>query len=277
MLPVVGDFAGLSADFTPSGDLIPIPEHYIPKSLLEWGQEPSCFEVLLSENPDNSRQIVTVLPETGCAIDNMDTLKNEQNIEPLNLETTTEDEACPAPRVAVVRDVSTAPATDKVCLEATFWDPTSFEEDMFHRTRVLVTLQHDKEDGPSTFKLANPVRIIMERFVTSKSTKGTIADGGGLDGQRVSKWLGPYLRKRHSFAEKPSNLAPRSPAPNDMGTRIMFPGNISLTCGTRSDAKDSSFFLEICHVSEELDQTVRMWFQEANEKPTTVESWIDRS
>ena len=49
-LPLGGDFAGLAATFNPGdGTFIPIPEHLIPESLLEWGQEPKCLEVLVSE------------------------------------------------------------------------------------------------------------------------------------------------------------------------------------------------------------------------------------
>jgi len=73
---VGGDYAGLSATFDAHGKLIPIQEHWIPESLLEWGQAPWCLEVLVSEDVDaTTRQTVTILPETGCAVDNLETIK----------------------------------------------------------------------------------------------------------------------------------------------------------------------------------------------------------
>lgn len=46
-----GDFAGLAATFNPGdGDFIPIPDYLIPDGLKEWGQEPKCLEVLVSED-----------------------------------------------------------------------------------------------------------------------------------------------------------------------------------------------------------------------------------
>ena len=46
-----GDYAGLSATFSAiTGELIPVPEYLVPKVLLEWGQGPSCLEVIVSED-----------------------------------------------------------------------------------------------------------------------------------------------------------------------------------------------------------------------------------
>ena len=74
-----GDFAGLKATFSASGKFLPIPEYLVPAELLEWGQEPSSLEVLVSEEAKGKeweRQIISVLPAIGCAIDNLETQKS---------------------------------------------------------------------------------------------------------------------------------------------------------------------------------------------------------
>jgi hypothetical protein len=97
-----GDYAGLSATFSSSssdinkgvGELIPVPEHLVPESMIEWGDIPTYLEVLSSEDiitldhdPNNDeekeqkimeRTVITVLPEVGCGIDNLETTKKEE-------------------------------------------------------------------------------------------------------------------------------------------------------------------------------------------------------
>jgi len=91
-----GEFAGQSATFSSiSGELIPVPEHYVPKSMVEWGQIPSCFEVIVSEEKASSdtdgaedsagvaglnQWTVQVMPEVGCGLDNLDTMKTQKYI-----------------------------------------------------------------------------------------------------------------------------------------------------------------------------------------------------
>jgi hypothetical protein len=91
-----GDFAGLAATFHPgTGEFIPLPEHLIPPSLIEWGQEPKCLELLVSEDliehdygddddddeATMKRVTTTVLPDTGCAVDNLETIKAVDEID----------------------------------------------------------------------------------------------------------------------------------------------------------------------------------------------------
>ena len=46
-----GDYAGHHATFSQvDGSLIPVPEHYVPDSLIEWGMIPTAFEVITSED-----------------------------------------------------------------------------------------------------------------------------------------------------------------------------------------------------------------------------------
>ena len=94
-----GDYAGLAATFSSkSGELISVPQHLIPSSMIEWGDIPSCLEVLTSEDYDTKddddelkvqpshppppllRTMITVLPEVGCGIDNLEVIKTSETL-----------------------------------------------------------------------------------------------------------------------------------------------------------------------------------------------------
>ena len=67
-----GDFAGHSASFDSlSGSLIPVPEYLLPESMIEWGQVPSSWEVLTSEDWKDDcdlaleRNVAKVVPEVA--------------------------------------------------------------------------------------------------------------------------------------------------------------------------------------------------------------------
>ena len=85
---VGGDYAGLLATFSSkTGELISVPEHLVPASMLEWGDIPSSLEILTSEDwlsssnddcndaKEMERTTITVLPEVGCGIDNLEVIK----------------------------------------------------------------------------------------------------------------------------------------------------------------------------------------------------------
>ena len=90
-----GDYAGHSATFSSiDGALIPVPNHYVPEAMVEWGQVPNGLECIVSEDlveaeneNDNDakqvweRNVVTIMPEVGCGLDNLDdTMKKESAI-----------------------------------------------------------------------------------------------------------------------------------------------------------------------------------------------------
>ena len=46
-----GDYAGLHATFSSdTGELVPIPQHLVPRSMIEWGDIPNSFDTLVSED-----------------------------------------------------------------------------------------------------------------------------------------------------------------------------------------------------------------------------------
>ncbi len=212
-----GDYAGQSATFSPmTGKLIPVPEHFVPDSMVEWGQIPSCLEVIVSEdflttdddttsNDDNNsiavsntcsidRCTVQVMPEVGCGLDNLDTMKNKESM-------------IHAGTVTVVNanefqiHVGSVYIPEKYRIECIFTnihvhqnDGEGKEENDENnndfnfvkktRTRVGVNLL------PSMLKIKSPIDIVKEKKTSDLSSKGTIADGGGLDARTVTKLVG---------------------------------------------------------------------------------------
>ena len=95
---VGGDYAGLLATFSSkTGELISVPEHLVPASMLEWGDIPSSLEILTSEDwlsssnddcndaKEMERTTITVLPEVGCGIDNLEVIKKIEKLSKLKL------------------------------------------------------------------------------------------------------------------------------------------------------------------------------------------------
>lgn len=256
-----GDFAGLSAEFSAStGKLIPIPEHWVPQSLLEWGQAPSALEILVSEDGD-ARQIVTIFPETGCGVDNLETIKSEERLDK-NWSKRSAETSDRSIRVSAVRDTAMTNDTSRLKLEAIFHDKNALGSDEGdHRVRMSVILQDVHDDaGMRCLELQDPVRVALERQVSPKSTHGTIADGGGLDGQRVSRMMGPRLRKLHSFAAEDVEQTPD----DGLMTSLRLPGNLTLSYG---GGENNEFVVEMKHGSSQCLQVARVAFSKHEESP----------
>lgn len=223
-----GDFAGLSANFSPDGALIPVPEYLIPKDLLEWGEHPSCLEVLVSEaeaSPTEwSRQTISVLPAVGCGVDNLDTEKKESLLEVQALRVTDD---------IVSFDVEHEGEKKGRRAETIF--SVSIGDD--HRLRLILDISSSSETG---FTIESPITITLERKVSEISSGGAIADGGGLTGSRVTELMGPHLKVSAPFCnEKPLEMHPE-------GVKILnLPGNV--TIATSEDSKESPWMLDILH------------------------------
>jgi len=191
-----GDFAGLAATFSPiDGSLIDIPIHLIPEAMLEWGQEPKCLEILVSEDFANNQELqrttLTVLPETGCGIDNLDTQKSKDTIELSSADNSDN-------KNVIALQYSTTSRDDNLRME------TIFGIDDTYRMRVVLDLIPNDE----VFAIQSPMLVTKERRTSMTSTSGTRADGGGLDGRTVSQLLGDELRRTPTFAEEtPSQVS----------------------------------------------------------------------
>ncbi|GKY98777.1 hypothetical protein MPSEU_000833900 [Mayamaea pseudoterrestris] len=220
-IPFGGDYCGLLATFTVNGSLIPLPENWIPKELFEWGQVPSALEVLVSEESaatsgDDAtkdtftRLVTTILPATGCAVDNQEVVKSSEQFKIVSrLET---DKM----RALILEDANadTTIKSGRHLLEVSF----ALVDDE-HRVRItipistLIHMETRKETGdgstnesaqsPLPPQLIDPISICLERQVSKTSTHGTIANGGGLDGQKVARVRGPWLSSQMEFASQP--------------------------------------------------------------------------
>ncbi len=250
-----GDYAGHSATFSPStGKLIPVPEYYVPDSMVEWGQVPSCFEVIVSEDfvdsstslllhdsspspspsaeEDNSgsnttsrnnismdRCTVQIMPEVGCGLDNLDTMKVKESI-PMS--------TCTYTQIQIPRKAEDdADGADDVQIGSVFIPDKSRLECIFTTIHKLVddnnnhNNNHNKidEEGdgdvnhitfrtrvgvnffPSKLQIKSPMDIVQETKTSNDSSKGSIADGGGLDSRRVFNLMQSPLDVNKPFSE----------------------------------------------------------------------------
>lgn len=250
-----GDFAGKAATFNPAdGTLIEIPDYLIPKALTEWGQAPKCLDVLVSEDIDEeslARSTITVLPDTGCSIDNLETVKVADDI-----------------------DLSTlwGEGSNVVALQYSTSDEELRVETIFgmekgYRMRVAIDLVPHN----TVFAIQSPMALVLERRTSASSSGGTIADGGGLDGRTVSILLGERLRKSATFAEQ----EPLEECYESEGIQfVSLPGNVSIAYGWLAD---DEWVLQVGHILEgtKTRRVVSRQFSMAGEGELTldVESW----
>ncbi len=230
---VGGDYAGLSATFsTTTGELIPVPEYLVPKVLLEWGQGPSCLEVICSENVEQpqhmsmTRTTVSVVPDVGCGVDNLDTMKSQDEIDMHQIKSF--DNTIVALEYTLPNKMTRH--------ETTFW----LQQDQ-QRVRVMVDIQDNQ--------VKSPVTIVLEQQTSKQSTRGTIADGGGLDGRTVSRLLGD-LAKGKPFAEQSPISWEHDRHDDESMTFLNLPGNVTIAYGFQTEPA----ILEVGHV---VDSTTR--------------------
>ena len=229
-----GDFAGLAATFNPGdGSFIPIPDYLIPDALKEWGQEPKCLEVLVSEdvvhNNDNddddndddgpmmTRVTTTILPDVGCGVDNLETviakdeidlesqwrsgdnimISNNINMAALNnYDNTSNDDD--DNDVEDIIGLQYPIGDDELRLETIFG--LDDDDGLVSRIRVAIDVIPSHEN----FAIQTPMVITLERRTSSISSGGTISNGGGLDGRTVSMLLGEQLRSSKTFVDEPT-------------------------------------------------------------------------
>jgi hypothetical protein len=291
-LPVGGDFAGLSSTFdAASGRLIPIPERLVPKALLDWDMSPSALEILVSEDIADSvwnRQTLTILPEAGCGSENLMTMK-------------TVEQAGGSTGGSIWSSKDDADASETDCwslcypyavgnqqrlrVETCFGLALGEDEADQYRSRLVVDLlvpvpvvQRDDEKTSLQLELVNPVRLCLERQISTHSSGGTVADGG-LDGKRVFRWLGSILssKKMQAFAEDDTSGTVWRPTTDSSSSArddmLHLPGNLTLSF--------SGMQLEMGQVYPEsgLRQVVRQTFRDGGDgtiATNSITSWLEK-
>ena len=212
-----GDFAGHSATFDArTGILIRVPDYLVPESLIEWGQIPSCLETITSENlkvdDDNSilfveRSTVSIMPEVGCGVDNLDTTKKkstlffDDNFSSSSNSVNDENEQWSISsfhQTVYTGSRSSKDTKKKIEFETSFmhtFDQSKIDnvnnerENRRHRIRFEMIID-PCECGLKKWRNFGPVTIDSERKTSQISTNGDIAKGGGLDGRTVTRLIG---------------------------------------------------------------------------------------
>jgi len=138
------------------------------------------------------RNVVTIMPEVGCGLDNLDTMKNQQSIP--NVNTISIDGL-----VKVNVGIATAFLTDakrrvecifvvqedgKDTSDGDYDDNTAISvSTSTTRYRISINLHENNQ-------LRSPIDMTKERKTSDDSSKGTIAKGGGLDSRTVARLIG---------------------------------------------------------------------------------------
>lgn len=266
-----GDYCGLSATFSATdGKLIRVPSHLVPESMLEWGQVPACLEVIVSEHLDDdedekpntaavvlNRQTVTIYPEVGCGVDNLETSKKEES-HVLQHGEPSSSLGGEASAIGLSYDlVPPGSRKNDNSGRQTTTTTTTRTETVFagfrkhHRLRVLIDLLRQ---SPCSWEIQSPIVVVMEHQTSSVSSGGTIADGGGLDGQTVARLMGEYLRAgQNNFAEQDA-LPLDATTPTDLQS-LSLPGNITVSYGAETE-KEDSFVLQVAYQPEQGEPQV---------------------
>ena len=200
-----GDFAGLTAKFSSeSGKIIPVPDHLVPESMLEWGDVPSYLETLASEHEIDvgmERVFITVLPEVGCGIDNLEATTQVQS---LKLDET-RMEIHGSGKLATV---DTLKSTDRIELETIFqiYAGRTLDGDegiISPSRRIRISITADLK----RMNLSSDISMQVERRLSEKSTSGTRWTGpaynsGGLDAGKVVNDIGKEIVNGDVFGVK---------------------------------------------------------------------------
>lgn len=203
---VGGDYAGLSATFSPkSGQLILVPDHLVPEAMLEWGDVPPHLETLTSENQTDGgieRTIITVLPEVGCGIDNLETTRKNQVYK--------SDTRCQlySENGYQIATIDQPKSSSQWNLETVFGasDEVVTEEDgniSQHPRRIRILFSVDTSTG----SLTSDISMQVERQISDQSTNGNrwtgeASNSGGLDAGTVVKHIGKDIVNGDVFAVK---------------------------------------------------------------------------
>jgi len=246
-----GDYAGLSATFSPStGNLIRVPEHLVPDSLIEWGQVPSCLEVLTSEDfvPGEEggssalkRKIAAVMPAVGCGVDNLDTMRTEETFGGVSVTADADDSYDGGNAAAMSRSLPPLRDAERIKIEAAFSLPPETETvddgdeggaaEASYPCRIRVTC----DVVPATRTVSSPITVVRERRTSDQSTGGTIGLGGGLDGRTVMRLVGK-ANVNKPFAENMEGAD--DIAEREGFTTLSLPGDVVVRFGVNEEASD---------------------------------------
>ena len=238
---VRGEYAGHLANFdAKTGKLIPVPDHLVPDSLIEWEAVPETLEVLTSDEIRFSedevvldRVEVQVMPEVGCGLDNLDTMIKKTSLvmkegsgtvfssDSLSFATCIPNNSKVLPPV-LKRD---EPYFTVDCVLAQKHDDDEDDSNNdISRYRILFNVL------PNSPELFGQISVTKERRTSSEPTSGAISVGGGLDARTVTRLIGGAKFSTYESDMVSSNLG------NDRTITYRLPENISIVLSqTQSD------------------------------------------
>jgi len=182
--------------------------------MLEWGEIPSSLETLTSEditlNDENvtlERTTITVLPEVGCGIDNLEVTKKSTKFEATNTRSYNWHQNTHPEREVVVLDCQMGQSS--LDIETIFHVDSEIDEEddeMSRRTkRIRLSLSLDVSKQKPT--ISNLINLQIERQISNTSSQGTAWTGpkynsGGLDMGTVVKNIGNDIMRSDVFSVK---------------------------------------------------------------------------
>ena len=210
--PLGGDWVGLMATFSPTnGRLVPVPDHLVPESMLEWGDVPTSLETLTSEDLLSTgeetvlqqRVTMTVLPEVGCGVDNLEVMKKTETLSAQNARVSTWGEPNTPYALSIEQRTEKAFAFE-VIFEVEHNADDEDSKTHRRRLRIAITVEVDSDGGYTLSKLIN---MYVERQSTTQSTQGMAWSGpasnsGGLDARSVTQAIGRDIIGGDCFSVK---------------------------------------------------------------------------
>jgi hypothetical protein len=210
------------------------------------------LEILVSKDFKDEvmeRITITVLPDTGCSIDNLETIQVKDDIDVSFLL----GEECP------IVGLQYPIRQEEILLETIF----GIEEDGI-RMRVVINLSPSE----SVFAVQSPMVLALERRTSSSSSSGVIADGGGLDGRTVTMLLGKRLSSAKTFVDdEPLGES----FENDGLKHINCPGNVGIAYGW---LPNEEWVLQVSHIANDKRRVVSRTFTVVEDKVDfKLDSW----
>ena len=204
----LGGVGGHCVSFSPtSAAAQPVPERYLSKDAIEYGQIPAGFEELTTEEWSSDgtmrRRTVRLLPEDGCAIENLSAETSRATLPPAcNGATVLRPALEPDAPIAL----GTAWALDATSDDGGLWQLETVVDGLYgerprerrgsveagaERTRIACSF--DPTTG--TLAAAAPVRVWQERCWSAAPSETLVVQEGagsrsGLDGAWVSSVVG---------------------------------------------------------------------------------------
>jgi len=268
-----GDYAGVWINIDKNGDVDPLPDHHVPAAMKEWDQAPVCYEVITSEDSIiedaiYNRRIITILPETGCGVDNLEVLKSEVRLQEVASYRFQDDEG-EEEGTAQCFFAPLRGGIDPEWLLDIIFDANS-NQVTDHRVRLGIIVKRLSESGQDTNHvwevstvpapgLSSPFFITWERQFNKTSSSGGLAKGGGLDGQSVSRWIGDNIEKH--FSTVPNESVESKGEEQDLPTtQLNLPCNLTLSFGYMMNedfVNERDLFVDVSHRHDDEEKTDR--------------------